>query len=304
MLTGRGDTVGKMIVTGAAGFLGSNLVEQLSQTGHLVYAVVRPNSMHASRLAEIPNVRLVKFDISDNTTKLEDLINEKCDCLFHLAWHGDFFKFDDQIKNIEYSINILNSAKKIGCSKFIGAGSQAEYLVTDSLMSEQTQILPRGPYGAAKVGACFATRELAKELGIAWIWGRIFSVYGKNDLEKHLIPQILNAYRNKTTIQLSSCRQMWDFLAAEDFADAFIALSEKGQAGEIYNVADGRYRSLKEYIEIIKSYIGDETIRYGDDPAPFISMRPDVSKIQRDTGWKPRIDFGDMMELLVNVAKE
>ncbi|WP_408072052.1 NAD-dependent epimerase/dehydratase family protein [Butyrivibrio sp. JL13D10] len=282
-----------VVVTGASGFLGSNMVEALSEEGYRVYALIRPGSKNSDRLVNIPNVETIEYDISDTDSKLENLIPNKCIFLFHFAWAGDFYNLEDQIKNINYTLNLVSSAKKIGCKRLIFAGSQAEYGVSDRQLNEDSMVLPIGAYGVAKVATCFCSRIKARELGIEWIWGRIFSVYGKNDLDKHLIPKLINSIKDNKVIELSSCRQMWDFLHIDDFTNAFILLARRGIDGNIYNVADGRYRHLKDYIEVIKEYTGVDIVKYGDDPNPFVSLKPDVSKLKRDTGWEPQINFED-----------
>ena len=91
---------------------------------------------------------------------------------------------------------------------------------------------------------------------------------------------------------LSSCRQNWDFLYGVDAGKALLAIAEKGRNGEIYNIADGRYRPLKEYVEIVEDVCGgNSSITYGEDTKPFVSLQPSIRKISEDTGWQPDTDF-------------
>ena len=297
--SGEESTVKKAVVTGATGFLGSNLVEGLISRGYFVYAIVRPESANVDRLKGLTNVEIIEYDIQNTTGEMKELIVDKCDYFFHLAWPGDFNDFDEQMENVNCSLSALRSAKSLGCKRFLCTGSQAEYAITEDVITEESLVVPRGPYGAAKVATCFSSRILAEEIGIDWIWGRVFSVYGRNDLDKHMIPKLITTLKSGKTMEMSSCEQYWDFLNVKDFVECFVLLAEKGKTGEIYNIADGRSRKLKEYIDIVTGKIGYGTIKLGTHAEPFVSLRPDISKLKRDTGWEPKISFEDGIEELL-----
>ena len=112
-----------------------------------------------------------------------------------------------------------------------------------------------------------------------------------------MLPDLYHALREGKKFHISSCRQNWDYLDVYDAAEAIIALAIRGRAGEIYNIANGDYRPLKEYTEELKRIVGGTgVIAYGDDPTPFVSLQPSVEKIRRDTGWKARRSFSDSIE--------
>ena len=115
-----------------------------------------------------------------------------------------------------------------------------------------------------------------------------------------MLPALIKELKAGNDFHLSSCKQYWDYLNVIDGAEALISLAEKGMSGEIYNVASGDCRQLKDYVETVREIIGsDGRVIYGDDPEPFVSLRPDVSKIMNDTGWSPRISFEEgIRELL------
>lgn len=85
----------------------------------------------------------------------------------------------------------------------------------------------------------------------------------------------------------SDGQQNWDYLNVIDGAEALIALGEKGRSGEIYNIASGKYRPLKEFIEDIQKAINSEAkVHYAEDKKALFSLQVNVSKMVRDTGWK------------------
>ena len=283
------------IVTGAAGFLGCNLTERLVQeAGTYVYAVVRPGSPHNARLAPSERLTLIPADLADYA-HLDKMIGASCHAFFHLAWQGGRDDFAAQYRNIAHTLDALEAAARLGCRRFIATGSQAEYGRQTALITEGIRPHPADAYGAAKLAACALTRVRAADLGIGWIWGRVFSLYGKYEQEGRMLPALVRALHAGQSFALSSSgAQNWDYLYAADAADALYALAERGRAGEIYNIANGGYRPLRDYIEEARAVIALQCdVTYGAADADVFSLQPSVEKICRDTGWQPMTDFVD-----------
>ena len=285
----------KYIVTGAAGFLGCNLTERLVQEEDAhIYAVVRPNSPHNARLTPSERLTIVPADLSEYA-HLDEMIEEACDVFFHLAWQGGRYDFAAQYGNIADTLGALEAAARLGCRRFVCTGSQAEYGRQTALITEETCPHPADAYGAAKLAACALSRQRAADLGVGWIWGRVFSLYGRYEQEGRMLPTLVKSLRSEQTFALSSsAAQNWDYLYAADAADALLALVERGRAGEIYNIAHGGYRPLRDYIEEARAEIAPQCdVTYGAADADVFSLQPSVEKIRRDTGWQPMTDFVD-----------
>ena len=283
------------IVTGAAGFLGCNLTERLMQEEDAhIYAVVRPNSPHNARLAPSERLTIVPADLSEYA-RLDEMIEEACDVFFHLAWQGGRYDFAAQYGNIADTLGALEAATRLGCKRFICTGSQAEYGPQTVLITEETCSHPTDAYGAAKLAACALSRQRAADLGIEWIWARVFSLYGTYEPEGRMLPALVAALRAGRPFALSSSgAQNWDYLYAADAADALLALAKRGRAGEIYNIANGGYRPLRDYIEEARRVlVAESAVAYGTADAGVFSLQPSVEKICRDTGWMPVTDFVD-----------
>lgn len=280
------------IVTGAAGFLGCNLTERLMQEEDAhIYAVVRPSSPHNARLATSERLTIVPADLSEYT-HLDEMIEEACDVFFHLAWQGGRYDFAEQYGNIADTIGALEAAARLGCTRFICTGSQAEYGRQTALITEETCPHPADAYGAAKLAACALTRQRAADLGIEWIWGRVFSLYGKYEQDGRMLPALVKSLRSEQPFALSSSgEQNWDYLYAADAADALLALAEQGRAGEIYNIANGDYRPLRDFIaEAQRTIAPNAVVSYSEETGNF-SLQASVDKLRRDTGWQPTTGF-------------
>lgn len=284
------------MVTGAAGFAGANLVELLLEKGYFVYAVVRPDSAHNVRLQESESLKIVPLDMI-NYSQLDEGIPESCDYVFHLAWQGGRYDFAEQYRNIAITLNLLKAAKRLGCQRFIVTGSQAEYGPCQDVMTEENLPRPIDAYGSAKLAACVLSRQLAADLHIDWLWGRIFSLYGKYEPLSRMLPALVTALKEGKDFSLNTDgRQYWDFLAASDGARALLAMAERGRNGEIYNIANGNYRQLRAFTETVRQYIAPAAkIDYakGNSGQTVYSLRPQVDKLVIDTGWQPRLSFID-----------
>ena len=306
------------VVTGGAGFAGFSLTEYLLSRGYRVVCPMRPGSPHNSRLEELKKQNEIKggqgelfllsLDMQEilglsEYLKLQD-IDMSGSLFFHLSWRGERDNHEEQYGNIPAALDAVKAASAIGASKIILTGSQAEYgagaggtINADGSFDPVTEdCLPKpvNSYGAAKAAAMILTRDLARHLSIGWNWIRIFSLYGKYEHSHTLLSYLRESLKNKEIPSLSSCTQTWDYLEAEDAAAGITAVGERGKDGEIYNLANGAYRPLKEFVEIIRQETdpgAEINFAPADPDHPALSLRPSVEKIKLHTGWKPLKDF-------------
>lgn len=287
------------VVTGAAGFAGIHLTEHLLEKDYRVLAVLRPASEHNARIdalfARFPEGRLKKLVLDRDKEALSESLageGESYVFFFDLAWGGGREDTGAQLANLLRTQDAVAAAKKLGCRRFIGIGSQAEYGLKTEPVTEKSLTEPFSAYGAAKLAACHLSRIAAAQAGLEWIWGRIFSLTGRYEAAGRMLPDLVRKMEKGETAQLSSCEQYWDYLDAGDCAEALIALSERGRSGEIYNIAHGGYRPLKEYVEELRRELMlPGGIVYGGKAEPFVNLMPVVSKLKADTGWEPRVSF-------------
>lgn len=288
----------KCVVTGAAGFTGCGLVEELVKRNWFVYAVVRPQSEHNVRLLEMRNVQLVYADMSE-FCQLDATVNDICDVFFHLAWQGGRYDFTAQHKNITDTLGALEAAARLGCRRFVCTGSQAEYGPQKGLITENIYPAPVDAYGAAKLAACILTREKAKLLGIDWLWGRIFSLYGKYEPNSRMLPVLVKSLQSGRDFHMTSDgRQNWDYLYVNDAARALIAMSESAPSEEIYNIAYGCYRTLREYVHDVQLlFSNDMSVYWNEGNKALFSLQVSVEKLKKATGWQPQVDFTEGIKM-------
>lgn len=291
MLKGMGAYM-NVLITGATGFIGTALCKEFIDNGHNVTAVIRTNSIKKEKLPKEVNIIELSID------KLNEL--EGCyDLFYHLAWYGssgsDRNDFDMQYSNIKYTAEAIISAKRCGCKKFIGAGSQAEYGVVHGLCNEDTTVPnPFMMYGAAKLASYHMGRVLAEQLGITFVWPRIYSVYGVGENEGTLISYVVKTLKDGGVPELSTCQNMWDFMYITDCVMALRLLGEKEKVEGIYNISTGKPRMLREFVNDVRNVVSAKgKIGFGVkdmDKKRTFWLEPDTSKLN-NIGFKCKVGF-------------
>ena len=306
----------RSVVTGSTIFIGAVTVRKLLEAGHQVDAVVRPGSKNMAKLYEqipegsVSSLQVLEIDLH-KIADIQESVPE-ADCWLHTGWDGagseNRMKRDVQQANVVQSLLAVHAAAALGCKKFLFTGSQAEYGVCHSLITEDTPLNPLSEYGIAKVDFGFQAGPLCRELGMEYIHTRIFSVYGPGDHPWSLVETCLRTWSEGGEMKLGECTQKWNYLYIEDTASALIHLLTKAGAG-VYNVASADIRVLREYIEEMYDLCGRKG-SYGYRERPQNAEGPanlmaDITKICAATGWRPTTTFAEgINELLYRMQNE
>lgn len=293
----------KIIVTGATGCVGSAIVRRALAQSMEVTCIVHKGSKRLSNLPQNERVKIVECNLS-NYGSLNLL--EKYDAFIHMAWEKTFGASRDdaqiQMRNIQYTLDACHLAKRCGCKVFVGAGSQAEYGVQSINLTPDLPVNPESGYGIAKFAAGKLSAMLCNSLGMRQNWVRILSVYGPNDGENTLISYVIRELKAGRSPELTKCEQIWDYLYADDAADAILAIAAKGINGKAYPLGSGKGRRLSEYIEDIRNIINPSIeIKYGVKeyfPHQPMHLVADIDDVTNDTGWEANIMFVDGLILL------
>ncbi|MBD5137879.1 MAG: NAD-dependent epimerase/dehydratase family protein [Ruminococcus sp.] len=293
------------VITGATGAIGTALINNFISKEIRVLVLTREDSTRNSRIPKSPFVEVMYCSLADLHNFKTD---GEYDVFYHLAWGGTFGSARNdmylQNKNVEYALDAVSAAKRLGCKVFIGAGSQAEYGRVEGILKPDTPAFPENGYGYAKLCAGQMTRDLAHQLGLRHIWVRILSVYGPNDGDDTMVMSAVKKLKNGEIPQFTKGEQNWDYLYSGDAAEAFALLGEKGKDGMVYVLGSGKARPLSEYIEDIRSVAAPEgrvglgAIPYGEKQVMFLCA--DISALRNDTGWEPLMEFKDGIENIIN----
>ncbi len=298
--------VGRIVITGSTGFIGSHLVGHILSKNRPVTVILRPDS-DISRLKNFKGYNFVIEEDYSDPTLARKLIDQNCDYFVHCAWRGvsgnDRNNTLQVTENLPNTIKALELAAAIGCKGWISIGSQAEYGNLNKKIHEDCKPSPTTLYGKAKLSAGIASLGLCEKYGLRGSHLRIFSTYGPNDQEYRLIPYVINQFANGKTPQLTNCEQIWDYLHVEDAARAILAVICSGATG-VMNLGSGRATSLKNIIKIISKEFDNMYANYGSvpyRPDQVMHLESDISRIKNLTGWSPMIPIE---KGLADMAKE
>jgi len=291
--------------------LGIATIEECVSNGVRVLALVNPGSARISRVPrnelikvrECANSDLQEFNISDDDKGTYDV-------LFHFAWgstsHEGRQSVNAQVQNIKYTLDAVELAKRVGCRKFVGAGSQAEYGRRNELkIGPDTLTSPETPYGIAKYSAGRLSAIECRNNGIVFNWVRIFSVYGKYDGDKTLLSTLIRNLKGEKRTSLTPAGQRWDYLYSKDAGRAFYLVGEKGKDGKTYCLGSGTATPLKDYVYEVAEImnVSKDLVGVGDIPYPdgcVMNLCADISGLTKDTGWEPEISFREAIAEMVS----
>lgn len=288
----------RAVVTGATGMLGRALTEQLVASGSEVLVLVNPASKRLKNIMDNPAVSIAACDIA-RLKNFEAPDQRGYDVFYHLAWGGTFGDARNdayaQAENIRYTLDAVEAANRLGCTRFVGAGSQAEYGRVSGKLSAETPTNPENGYGIAKLAAGRLARLLCQQKGIECMWTRILSVYGPDDGMQTMVMSTIATLLDGGVPSLTPCQQQWDYLYRGDAGRALQLIGERGQDGAVYPVGSGQARPLLDYVEAIRDAI-DPALPLGVGERPYADKQvmhlcADIDSLTHDTGFTPQINF-------------
>jgi len=291
----------KLLITGAAGFVGAELIRQALTAGHDVVALVRSRAA-AVRLDVVhPQLAIVEADLRAAEEVRSVLESHRPDAIAHLGWSGvaNHARFDRSqiLDNLNASCQLLESGVAAGIRKFVGVGSQGEYGRLDGRIDERHLPEPTTLYGATKAATMFLTRQLAAQANIEFAWLRLFSTYGPDDNQGWLIPSLtrdmLAGRRPKTT----HGTQRWDYLFVADAARGILAAAVTPGATGIFNLGSGEAVTVRSVIEAVRDFAAPNMeLIFGEipfRPDQVWHMEADNTRLKEATGWSPKVNMRD-----------
>ena len=296
----------RCLVTGAAGFIGSNLSEVLAKEGASVtgidsftdYYDVKIKRLFAKELASLPNFRMIEDDL--NKAPLETILKEE-DIVFHLAaqagvrasWGEDFKLYVE--RNILATQKLLEALKKVKC-RLVYASSSSAYGDAETLPTNETALrTPISPYGVTKSTCEDMIRVYGKSFGVDWTILRYFTVYGPRQRPDMAFHKLIRAALTGNSFPVfGDGTQMRDVTYVTDAAKATAAAGVMKEAlGEIINIGGGRMTALKEVIDYVKTFAHPSfKLEYTEtQKGDAKNTGADISKAQRILNYSPEVGW-------------
>ncbi len=302
----------RILVTGAAGFIGSNFVRLLLGEKVGQWRVAALDSLtYAGNLANLvefkdnPDFEFIKGDICD--IELIDKTLAGIDVVVNFAAEshvdrsilsaGEFVR-----TNIEGTRVLLDGSRRHKISRFLQVSTDEVYgsLGKTGLFTETTPLSPNSPYSASKAAADLLALAYHRTFGFPAVITRCSNNYGPYQFPEKLIPLfVTNLLEDKKVPVYGDGMQVRDWIHVEDHCRAILAALEKGCAGEVYNIGGENEQYNLDITRIILNYLGKDdsyiehvTDRLGHDRRYAI----DPSKSRTELGWRPLISFEDGMK--------
>jgi len=317
------------LVTGADGFMGSHLTEALVQLDANVQAFVRATSSGAlNNIGHLREHLRVHFaDLTDKTS-VDYLVKDLLDTpdkpyVFHLgaqahvgeSWHRPY---ETVMANTVGTLNLLQSIVDQGLEleKFDTAGTSEEYGNVHEavahhhdfdedgglILHERSPINPKSIYATSKVAADFLTMNYHDAFGLPGVVTRMFNNYGPRQNPRYVTGTIITQALTRETIELGQLEPMRDFCFCTDGVRGHLMVAARGIPGDLYVYGQGKNVSMREWADMILR-IGREhgywearelastPERYRPGASEVMALRVGYEKLNRETGWEPRISW-------------
>lgn len=297
----------KVLITGGAGFIGSNFVRLLLNTRHDVDVVNFDKLTYAGNpesladVAENPRYTFVQGDIGDPQA-VEEAFGRRPDAVVNFAAETHVDRSIEDASpflrtNIFGTQSLLEAARRHALPRFIHISTDEVYGSAPAGVSftEEAVLDPRSPYAASKASADHFVSAYANTYGVSAVILRCTNNYGPYQFPEKLIPlMIANAREDKSLPVYGDGMQERDWLFVEDYCRAILTALEKAAPGSIYNVSAGKPQPNLKIVRTILQHLGkpESLIKYVQDrPGHDRRYALDSSKLQRELGWTPQVSF-------------
>ncbi len=317
------------LVTGADGFMGSHLTEALVHLGANVQAFVRATSSGAlNNIGHLREHVQVHFaDLTDKTS-VDYLVKDLLEApdkpyIFHLgaqahvgeSWHRPY---ETMMANTVGTLNLLQSVvdHRLELEKFDTAGTSEEYgNVREAvahhhdfdeegglILHERSPINPKSVYATSKVAADFLTMNYHDAFGLPGVVTRMFNNYGPRQNPRYITGTIITQALTRETIELGQLDPMRDFCFCTDGVRGHLMVAARGIPGDLYVYGQGKNISMREWAELIlrigreQGYweareLASTPERYRPGASEVMALRVGYEKLNRETGWEPRVSW-------------
>ena len=286
------------VVTGGAGFIGSHLVDRLLENGFQVHVIDNLVGGRVENLAHHQTNPDLQFEEQDIRTLAPDsTLFAGADFVFHFAGIGDIVPSIERpteyvSTNVHGTVHVLEAARHAGVRKVVYAASSSCYGLAAVPTGEDHAIAPQYPYALSKYMGEMALLHWHRVYGMPVNSIRIFNAYGTRSRTSGAYGAVFGVFlRQKLAGQpltvVGDGSQKRDFLFVTDIAEAFRLAATTEKIGEVWNLGAGNPQPVNRLVELLGGEVTYLPTRPGEPDCTWA----DISKIQRDLGWKPTVSF-------------
>ncbi len=282
---------GRVVLTGATGFIGSFLAEELLANGYEVIALRRSQS-DLWRVAAVQE-QLHWINVDEPTWE-QQLLAWQPEYLLHSAWLGGVGAnqrddWHNQLGNLTFTMQLLQVLAQGPLKKVIALGSQGEYGAFHGRVDEDYPARPNVAYGAVKIATLQLLQTYCETHSIEWYWLRVFAVFGPREDRHWFVSFVASSLLKHEVPNLTKCEQKYDYLFVKDLARGIVQTlpAVSGLSG-VYNISANYATGLREIVEHLRELTGSATdINYGTlpyRPGQVMHMEGNADKFERVFG--------------------
>lgn len=302
----------RCVVTGAAGFIGSHLVDALLAKGHFVVGV---DDLSTGRRKNLDSaIRRGQFRFLEKSVvslRTHDFLGESIDWFFHLAGRADLVPSIVSPReyfevNVDGTFNVLEVAKELKVKRFLYTASSTCYGVPERYPTPETApCVVRHPYGLTKLMGEELTMHWAQVYKMPALSLRLFNVYGPRSRTTGAYGAVFGVFlkqklAGKPFTVVGDGTQTRDFTYVSDVADAFVAAAASSASGQTLNVGSGHTYQVNRLVELLGGPIVFVPKRPGEPDCTFA----DIARIRREVGWEPKIPLEEGVRRMLAVIDD
>lgn len=293
----------KAVVSGATGFVGKWLVKELLDQNNEVIVIVKND--HNIPRSWLGKVKIYVCDLQDYSCL--DVHENNADCFFHLAWAGTSGKERAdvrlQLSNVQATCDAIQLASKLGCTRFIFAGSIMEYEAVSCVGDTASYPGMGYIYSTAKLTADFIAKIICSNSHMEYLNVIISNIFGIGEYSPRFLNSTIKKMIHNENIPLTEGTQIYDFIYVTDAVKQIILAAERGNANEAYYIGNPEQRRLKEFIIDMKTALKSTSeLKFGEIPLTGKSLTYhefDTHKLQQ-LGFETAVSFTEGVILTSN----
>jgi nucleoside-diphosphate-sugar epimerase len=273
-----------VLLTGATGFVGRQVLRALSDRGASVRAVVREGKQDQLKAANGIESIVASRDLFAEENAWWADVCKGVDTVIHVAWHVDPTTYLRSSKNLDClsgTLSLAKGAAQAGVRRFVGIGTCFEYDLTGGTLSVQTPLRPLTPYAGAKAAAFMAFSQWLPEQKVEFAWCRLFYLYGEGEDGRRLVPYLRAELTAGKPAELTSGKQVRDYLDVRE-AGRMIVETALGAIQGPVNICSGIPITVRQLAEQVADECGRrDLLRFGARPDNLIDP-PYVVGVRRE----------------------
>lgn len=298
----------KVIISGASGFIGKNLIKKLLADDVEVTAI----GLSKDEFSDIQdeNLTTVGADFSQYANLAELIEKDEYDLFVHLAWAGYGKTTNDytvQCTNVKATCDAIASAAELGCKRFVFSTSFSEYMIQEGTDIAHKDNGVCNVYGATKECARLLGQAVALQKGISMVSVALSNTFGPGDRSRRTPNLFISNFMHNKPVDLTPGDALYEWTFVDDTVDGLLAAATKGKDNGVYYIGSNNVRPLKDIVEDIKSVINpDGVINYGKYQENFKCdySSIDTFELYRDTGFQAKCDFKESVLKTAEWLKE